>query len=224
MQSKVENSANGLVQSLFDRNKETKATLFSTSRNLRLLCKCRGSFTLMASVHCIHRSEFNRYHLSISTIRDRCDVLVIPDEVMCSTFRLCHLFACIEDGVAPNRMTFANGRGAAHQPIGEPLTFGAISHAIAAGSRPFQHLHTYVAHAMAAVGGKAVLCPIHERGLLARALEMGEVSNDAQLDFSGKHSHIADYILLVQPSIIIGSQVGELTNTLAPAAHRALVE
>ena len=115
------------------------------------------------------------YLRRIREICDRHGVLMIADEVMCGMGRTGHLFACAEDGVAPDMITIAKGLGAGYQPIGALLTSGAIYDAIDAGSGFFQHGHTYMGHAMAAAGARAVLTAIHERGLLARVCAVGEV-------------------------------------------------
>ena len=128
-------------------------------------------------------------------IRDICDqygVLLILDEVMCGIGRTGHLFACAEDGVVPDMITIAKGLGAGYQPIGALLTSRHIYDTIAAGSGFFQHGHTYMGHAMAAAGARAVLRAIHDRGLLARVQEMGEVLNNALHDRFGQHPNVGD--------------------------------
>jgi adenosylmethionine-8-amino-7-oxononanoate aminotransferase len=128
-------------------------------------------------------------------IRDICDtygVLLILDEVMCGMGRTGHLFACEEDGVAPDMLTIAKGLGAGYQPIGALLCTGAIYDAIAAGSGFFQHGHTYMGHAMAAAAANAVLDAIHGRGLLPRVREQG-AKLDARLRARlGQHAHVGD--------------------------------
>jgi adenosylmethionine-8-amino-7-oxononanoate aminotransferase len=89
-------------------------------------------------------------------------------------------------------ITIAKGLGAGYQPIGALLTSGAIYDAIDAGSGFFQHGHTYMGHAMAAAGARAVLTAIHERGLLARVREMGEVLDTALRERFGQHPHVGD--------------------------------
>jgi adenosylmethionine-8-amino-7-oxononanoate aminotransferase len=132
------------------------------------------------------------YLRRIREICDRHGVLMIADEVMCGMGRTGHLFACAEDGVAPDMITIAKGLGAGYQPIGALLTSGAIYDAIDAGSGFFQHGHTYMGHAMAAAGARAVLTAIHERGLLARVREMGEVLDTALRERFGQHPHVGD--------------------------------
>lgn len=131
----------------------------------------------------------------LKRIREICDqygVLLILDEVMCGMGRTGHLYACAEDGVAPDMITIAKGLGAGYQPIGALLTSGRIYGAIAAGSGFFQHGHTYMGHAMAAAGAGAVLRAITTRGLLPRVLEMGTALDAALHDRFGQHPHIGD--------------------------------
>jgi adenosylmethionine-8-amino-7-oxononanoate aminotransferase len=119
-------------------------------------------------------------------------VLLIFDEVMCGMGRTGHLFACEEDGVAPDMITIAKGLGAGYQPIGALLTSAKIYDAIAAGSGFFQHGHTYMGHAMAAAGAGAVLTAIRERGLLQQVRERGEELDYALRARFGQHPHVGD--------------------------------
>jgi len=128
-------------------------------------------------------------------IREICDqhgILLILDEVMCGMGRTGHLFACEEDGVAPDLITIAKGLGAGYQPIGALLTSGRIYDAVAAGSGFFQHGHTYMGHPMAAAAANAVLEAIVARGLLARVREQGARLQAALEAALGQHPHIGD--------------------------------
>lgn len=128
-------------------------------------------------------------------IREICDeygVLLILDEVMCGMGRTGYLFACAEDGVAPDMITIAKGLGAGYQPIGALLTSGAIYDAIAAGSGFFQHGHTYMGHAMAAAGANAVLDAIIGRDLLTRVRVQGDRLDAALRDALGQNPHVGD--------------------------------
>ena len=131
----------------------------------------------------------------LKRIREICDtygILLILDEVMCGMGRTGHLFACEEDGVAPDMITIAKGLGAGYQPIGALLVQGKIYDAIAAGSGFFQHGHTYMGHAMAAAAANAVLSEIEERDLLARVRVQGAALQAALTDALGQHPHIGD--------------------------------
>jgi len=132
------------------------------------------------------------YLRRIREICDRHGVLLILDEVMCGMGRTGHLFACAEDGVAPDMITIAKGLGAGYQPIGALLTTDAIFDAIAAGSGFFQHGHTYMGHAMAAAGAGAVLRAIRDRGLLERVQAMGALLEGALRDRFGQHPQVGD--------------------------------
>jgi hypothetical protein len=76
-------------------------------------------------------------------------VLLILDEVMSGMGRTGHLFACDEDGVAPDIIAIAKGLGAGYQPIGAMIASTRIYDTIVGGSGFFQHGHTYVAHVAA---------------------------------------------------------------------------
>ncbi|PKP84455.1 MAG: aspartate aminotransferase family protein [Alphaproteobacteria bacterium HGW-Alphaproteobacteria-2] len=132
------------------------------------------------------------YLRRIREICDRHGVLLILDEVMCGMGRTGRLYACAEDGVAPDMITIAKGLGAGFQPIGALLTSARIFEAIAAGSGFFQHGHTYMGHAMAAAGAVAVLHRIREDGLLARVREMGAILDASLRARFGQHPHVGD--------------------------------
>jgi adenosylmethionine-8-amino-7-oxononanoate aminotransferase len=132
------------------------------------------------------------YLKRIREICDRHGVLLILDEVMCGMGRTGYLFACEEDGVAPDMITIAKGLGAGYQPIGALLTSAKIYDAIKAGSGFFQHGHTYMGHAMAAAGAKAVIGAILNRGLLPRVREQGEKLDAALRARFGQHPHVGD--------------------------------
>ncbi|MCA0870533.1 aspartate aminotransferase family protein [Seohaeicola saemankumensis] len=132
------------------------------------------------------------YLKRIREICDRHGVLLILDEVMCGMGRTGHLFACLEDGVAPDMITIAKGLGAGYQPIGALLTSSAIYDAIAAGTGFFQHGHTYMGHAMAATAANAVLDEILGRDLLARVRVQGDRLDAALRAEFGDHPHVGD--------------------------------
>ncbi|MCB1491921.1 MAG: aminotransferase class III-fold pyridoxal phosphate-dependent enzyme, partial [Rhodobiaceae bacterium] len=113
-------------------------------------------------------------------------------EVMCGMGRTGHLFACEEDGVAPDMITIAKGLGAGYQPIGAMLCRAAIYEAIASGSGFFQHGHTYMGHPLAAAAACAVLKRITRDGLLDNVVDKG-AKLDARLnEVFGQHAHVGD--------------------------------
>jgi adenosylmethionine-8-amino-7-oxononanoate aminotransferase len=132
------------------------------------------------------------YFKRVREICDRYGVLLILDEVMCGMGRTGHLFACEEDGIAPDMITIAKGLGAGYQPIGALLTSGRIYDAIAAGSGFFQHGHTYMGHPLAAAAAQAVIGAILGRGLLQRVQEQGAKLQSALAAELGQHPHVGD--------------------------------
>ena len=132
------------------------------------------------------------YLARIREICTRYGVLLILDEVMCGMGRTGHLYACAEDGVAPDILTIAKGLGAGYQPVGAMLCSGAIYGAIAAGSGFFQHGHTYQGHPLAATAGRAVLEAVLGRNLLPRVREMGDRLDAALRAAFGQHPHVGD--------------------------------
>ncbi|MDJ0627524.1 MAG: aspartate aminotransferase family protein [Rhodobacter sp.] len=131
----------------------------------------------------------------LKRIREICDtygVLLILDEVMCGMGRTGNLFACDEDGVAPDVVCIAKGLGAGYQPIGAMLCTADIYDAIADGSGFFQHGHTYLGHPAAAAAGHAVVSAILDRGLIRRVREQGEKLAERLEARFGQHAHVGD--------------------------------
>lgn len=132
------------------------------------------------------------YFKRIREICDQYGVLLILDEVMCGMGRTGTLFACDQEGIAPDILCIAKGLGAGYQPIGAMLCTAAIYDTIAQGSGLFQHGHTYIGHPTACAAGTAVLKRLVDDGLVERVKPLGE-GLQARLDARfGQHPHIGD--------------------------------
>jgi len=132
------------------------------------------------------------YLKRIREICDRHGVLLILDEVMCGMGRTGTLFACEQDGVAPDLLAIAKGLGAGYQPIGATLVAGRIFEAIRDGSGFFQHGHTYMGHATACAAGLAVQHAIEEGDLLAAVRDKGAALRSGLESRFGDHAHVGD--------------------------------
>ncbi|MFQ5776141.1 MAG: aspartate aminotransferase family protein [Kiloniellaceae bacterium] len=132
------------------------------------------------------------YFKRIREICDRYGVLLILDEVMCGMGRTGTLFACAQDGVAPDLAICAKGLGAGYQPIGAVLVAGRIYEAVAAGSGFFQHGFTYIGHATACAAALAVQRTIEHDGLLDNVRRQGARLRERLEDRFGDHPHVGD--------------------------------
>lgn len=132
------------------------------------------------------------YLKRIREICDRYGVLLIFDEVMCGMGRTGHLFACEEDGVAPDLMTIAKGLGAGYQPIGAVLVATKIFEAIRDGSGAFQHGHTYMGHPAACAAGLAVQEAIRDENLLENVRTQGAALRRALEARFGNNANVGD--------------------------------
>ncbi len=132
------------------------------------------------------------YLQAVREICDRHGMLLILDEVMCGMGRTGTLFACEQDGVAPDLITVAKGLGAGYQPIGAVLVAGKIYRAIRDGSGFFQHGHTYMAHPTACAAALAVQDAIAEDDLLERVRTRGERLSQLLTARFGDHPHVGD--------------------------------
>ena len=132
------------------------------------------------------------YFARIREICDRYGVLLILDEVMCGIGRTGTLFACEQEGIAPDITCVAKGLGAGVQPIGAMLCSGHIYRTIADGSGFFQHGHTYLGHPVACAAGLAVLEQIEQRQLLPRVRARGEYLRAALGERFAEHPNVGD--------------------------------
>jgi len=132
------------------------------------------------------------YFKRIREICDKHGILLILDEVMCGMGRTGTLFACEQDGIAPDIACIAKGLGAGYQPIGAMLCSAKIYKTIEDGTGFFQHGHTYNGHPTAAAAGLAVVSAILDRGLLPRVRAQGEKLANRLADRFGQHPHIGD--------------------------------
>lgn len=128
-------------------------------------------------------------------VREVCDqygVLLILDEVMCGMGRTGTMFACEQEGIAPDMITVAKGLGAGYQAIGALLVSGKIFDAVLGGSGFFQHGHTYMGHATACAAAMAVLDVIERDDLLANVKKQGETLNRLLHETFDNHPHVGD--------------------------------
>ncbi len=132
------------------------------------------------------------YFKRIREICDQYGILLILDEVMCGMGRTGTLFACEQDGIAPDIVTIAKGLGAGYQPVGAMLCSAAIYDAIEGGSGFFQHGHTYIGHPLACAAADVVVEKLTDGGMTERAARMGKVLEAALVDRFGQHPHVGD--------------------------------
>lgn len=132
------------------------------------------------------------YFKRIREICDRHGVLLILDEVMCGMGRTGTLYACEQEGIAPDIVAIAKGLGAGYQPIGAVLASKRIFETIVGGSGFFQHGHTYMGHLAACAGALAVQKVIREENLLENVRRRGEELRDALEERFGNHRHVGN--------------------------------
>ena len=132
------------------------------------------------------------YFRRIREICDQYGVLLILDEVMCGMGRTGTLFACEQDGIAPDLLTCAKGLGAGYQPIGATLVSQKIYDAFCQGSGVFMHGHTYMGHPVACAGALAVQKKIRDGDLLANVSRQGKRLVELLHERFGNHANIGD--------------------------------
>lgn len=132
------------------------------------------------------------YLKKIRAVCDKYGVLLILDEIMSGMGRTGYLYACDEDGVAPDLLTIAKGLGAGYQPIGATLVSDRIYRTIVDGSGFFQHGHTYLGHATACAAALEVQRVIAEEKLLDNVKARGEQLRASLREYYGAHPHVGD--------------------------------
>ncbi len=132
------------------------------------------------------------YFKRIREICDRYGVLLILDEVMSGMGRTGTLYACEQDGIAPDLLTCAKGLGGGYQPIGAVLTSERVFRAIAEGSGAFQHGFTYIGHATACAAALAVQQTIEDDSLLENVRGQGAALRDMLAQRFAEHPAVGD--------------------------------
>ena len=132
------------------------------------------------------------YFKRIREICDRYGVLLILDEVMSGMGRTGTLYACEQDGIAPDLLTCAKGLGAGYQPIGATLVARKIFDAIAAGGGSLMSTYTYIGHPTACAGALAVQHALEDEDLLSNVRRRGTELAAALQERFGNHHHVGD--------------------------------
>lgn len=132
------------------------------------------------------------YYRAVREVCDRHGILLILDEVMCGMGRTGTLFACEQDGIAPDICAIAKGLGAGYQPIGAMMCTAVIHDTIAEGSGFFQHGHTYLGHPTACAAAGAVLDRLLNDGVAARVAPLGAALQARLIERFGQHPHVGD--------------------------------
>ncbi|MGE5617097.1 MAG: aspartate aminotransferase family protein, partial [Bacillota bacterium] len=132
------------------------------------------------------------YFKRVREICDRHGILLILDEVMCGMGRTGTLYACEQEGIAPDLVAIAKGLGGGYQPVGATLASTRIVEPMRKGSGMFQHGHTYIGHPVAAAAALAVQRVIKRDGLLAKVRANGAHLARALCTALGSHPHVGD--------------------------------
>ena len=132
------------------------------------------------------------YFKRMREICDRYGILLILDEVMCGMGRTGTLYACEQDGVAPDIICCAKGLGAGYQPIGAMLLSATIHDTIVNASGAFQHGHTYMGHPTASAAALAVQQRISDDDLTQRVRDKSSFLSEALHGRFGQHPNVGD--------------------------------
>jgi adenosylmethionine-8-amino-7-oxononanoate aminotransferase len=110
--------------------------------------------------------------------RERHGFLVCFDEIVTSMGRTGSWFSHQQLPIAPDVVTAGKGLGAGYAPLAATLCTQQVYDALAAGSREFEHGHTWDGAPLPCAVGLAVLDELIERGLVERVRERGPALRD----------------------------------------------
>jgi adenosylmethionine-8-amino-7-oxononanoate aminotransferase len=132
------------------------------------------------------------YFKRIREICDRHGVLLLLDEVMCGMGRTGTLYACEQDGIAPDLLTCAKGLGAGYQPIGAVLVADKIYRTVVDTAGAFEHGFTYIGHPTACAAALAVQRTIEADDLLENVRAQGDALRAALGERFADHPNLGD--------------------------------
>ena len=158
------------------------------------------------------------YFKRVREICDKYGVLLMLDEVMSGMGRTGTLYACEQDGIAPDLLTCAKGLGAGYQAIGACLVSGKIYESVSAGTGFFQHGFTYIGHPTSCAAGLAVQQTIEREGLLENVRDKGEMLRERLGERFGNHRHVAD---IRGRGLFVGVELVADRGTLEPFSPAA---
>jgi adenosylmethionine-8-amino-7-oxononanoate aminotransferase len=160
------------------------------------------------------------YFRRIREICDRFGILLILDEVMCGMGRTGTLFACEQDGFAPDIAIVAKGLGGGYQPIGAVLASADIVNAIRDGTGAFQHGHTYIGHPIACAAALAIQRAVEDGDLLSGVRTKGAQLKALLENTFADHPFVGD---IRGRGLFIGVELVSDRATRSPFDHRRRV-
>ena len=110
------------------------------------------------------------YFARVRQIRDRHDVLLISDEVICSWGRLGHMFGCDRYGYVPDVITTAKGLTSAVVPMGAMVVAEHVAEPFMRDGASFEHGFTFGGHPVAAAVALANLDLLEREALCEHVL------------------------------------------------------
>ena len=119
-----------------------------------------------------------RFWEGLAERRERHGFLICMDEVVTGMGRTGSWFAAHQVPLDPDIITGGKGLGAGYAPLAATLCTQPVYDALAAGSRNFEHGHTWDGAPLPCAVGLAVLGVLSERGLIERVRDRGPSLRD----------------------------------------------
>ena len=115
----------------------------------------------------------SRFWEGLAERRESYGFLVCFDEIVTGAGRTGTWFAADQLPLEPDIVTFGKGFGAGYAPLAGMLCREHVYEAVAAGSREFEHGHTWDGAPQSCAVGLAVLDELEEQGLIEHVAERG---------------------------------------------------
>ena len=135
------------------------------------------------------------YWEKIQALLQKCDTLLISDEVTTGFGRLGTLFGSDHDGMKPNLITMAKGLTSAYAPLSGVIVSQKVWRVLEQGSDTYGsigHRWTYSSHPACAAAGVAKLEIVNELDLVANAGEVGAYFKRAMADAVGDNCFLGE--------------------------------
>lgn len=132
------------------------------------------------------------YFPLVREICDRCDVLLIADEVLCGYGRSGRYLALDHWGVTADLVTLGKGIGGGYAPLGAVLIHEKVRAVFSEHWGRFIHGYTYQGNPVSCAAGVAVNRYLRENGLFEQVAPKGEYLKERLQDLAARHEIIGD--------------------------------
>jgi len=158
------------------------------------------------------------YWQRLREICDKCEMILIADEVMTGFGRTGKWFGVNHWDVVPDIMTMAKGINSGYVPLGATCLRKWVADEFE--EFPYLHGHTYSGHALAMSAGVATIEAYQEDDLIENSNRMGKYLMQKMLELQDKHPSVGD---VRGKGLFCGMELVKSRSSKEPI-HEALIE